>query len=273
MTEKLKNLRSIIVRHEKIIVLFSGGVDSTFLLKMCIDCVGRERVLALTATSESYTPEELEKAERIAAGWRVEHLVVKTAELSDPVFASNPPDRCYHCKRELFGRALAIAEERGGAAVFVGANRDDLSDYRPGHRAAAELGIISPLLEAGLGKEEIRSHSRELGLPTWNAAPNPCLASRIPYGSEITVEKLETVGEAEAFIRSLGFSEIRVRHHGDIARIETLPRDIACLCEPANRQAICRHLKSLGFTWVALDLEGYRQGSLNETLDKGLEQS
>jgi len=271
MYEKLETLSAVIIKSGKIIVLFSGGADSAFLLKMCAVFAGPSNTIAVTAVSESYTGAELENAKKFAAELNVEHLVIKTSELSNPSFAANTPDRCYHCKKELFSNVLKIAEKRGVKTIFDGTNYDDLSDYRPGRRASAESGIISPLLDAGLTKEDIRRYSKDMSLETWDAVPNPCLASRIPYGNPITAEKFDAVRLAESFIRELGFRELRVRHHGETARIEVPPEEIPRICDGKIRLPICRYLKDLGFTWVALDMDGYRRGSMNETISAGKE--
>ena len=266
MYEKLENLSTTIIKSGKIIVLFSGGADSAFLLKMCAVFARPSNTIAITAVSESYTKSELEKAKHFVAKLNIEHLVIETSELSNPSFTANTPDRCYHCKKELFSNVLKIAEERGVKTIFDGTNYDDLSDYRPGRKAAAESGIVSPLLDGGFTKEDIRKYSRKMGLETWDAVPNPCLASRIPYGNAITAEKLNDVRLAESFIRDLGFRELRVRHHGAMARIEVPPEEISHICDEKIRRPICQYLKERGFTWVALDMDGYRRGSMNETI-------
>ncbi|OGV34366.1 MAG: TIGR00268 family protein [Lentisphaerae bacterium GWF2_45_14] len=266
MDKKIEKLSSIIIRSGRTIVLFSGGTDSAFLLKMCAVFAGPSNITAVTAVSESYTKSELENARLFAKGLNVEHLIIETSELSNPSFIANNPDRCYHCKKELFSKVLKMAAERCVKTIFDGTNYDDLSDYRPGRKAAAESGIISPLLDAGFTKEDVRKYSKEIGLETWDAVPNPCLASRIPYGNAITAEKLDAVRLAESFIRELGFRELRVRHHGETARIEVPPEEIPRICDERIRIQICQYLKELGFTWVSLDMNGYRRGSLNENI-------
>lgn len=250
-------------------MLFSGGTDSTLLLKVCADTLGAKHVLAVTAVSESYTGAELESTRELATAMGVEHVVLPTAELSNPEFRANPADRCYHCKKELFAKAKTLAAERGFAVIFDGSNLDDLDDYRPGRRAAKEAGAVSPLLETGLTKADVRQLAKELGLSNWNAPANPCLASRVPYGGEITERKLRAIEQAEAFVKQLGFPVVRVRHHGDTARIEVPPQDIPRLATENVRGQLDAQLKLLGFTWVALDLRGYRTGSLNEALREG----
>jgi uncharacterized protein len=225
-----------------------------------------ERVLAVTALSPTYLQAEAEEAGHIARRLKIPHRFIESDELLIPGFAENPPDRCYHCKAALF-RALAdLAAREGYAFVADGSNRDDESDYRPGSRAAAEFRVRSPLREAGLTKAEIRLLSRERGLPTWDKPAMACLASRFPYGERITAGKLERVGKAEAVLRECGFLQVRVRSHGDIARIEVDPASIEKLTTAGTRERILAALKGLGFAYVALDLEGYRTGSMNEVL-------
>lgn len=258
-----KNLTSL----ESVLVAFSGGVDSSFLLKAAVDILGPENVLAVTAESETYQQFEREEAEANARLIGARHMVIHTEELANPDFASNPPDRCYHCKDELFGKLREMARTMGIRHVVDGTNFDDLSDIRPGRKAAMENEVVSPLAAAGLTKDDIRSLSRELGLPTWNKPAMACLSSRFPYGTGITTELLDRVAAAEACLRGLGFTQFRVRHHGDIARIEVsrdaLPK---FLDDEVSREIIAR-LKELGYVYVTLDLEGYRTGSMNEVLN------
>ena len=244
-------------------VAFSGGVDSSLVLAVAARVLGAQNVAAFTAVSATYLPEELEAASRLAADLGVAHVVMETAEFDDPGFVSNPRDRCYYCKRELLGKMARAAAQRGCAALLDGANLDDLGDHRPGMRAAQERGVRHPLLAAGIGKNEVRKLSRRLGLPTWNAPQQACLASRIPYGDLITHEKLAAVAAAETALRELGFSQCRVRHHGSIARVEVDENQIRRAAGPA-RGAITRRLLELGFTYVTLDLQGFRSGSMNE---------
>ena len=248
------------------LVAFSGGVDSTLLVAEARRILGRDKVLAVTADSETYVPEELRSARDLASRLDVEHLIVETRELEVPNFQHNPPDRCYWCKRELFTRLSRLAKERGLAAVCDGANADDPKEHRPGLRAAAELGVRSPLREAGLAKADIRALSRAMDLPTWNRPAMACLASRFPYGREITAEALERVARAERFLRSLGYETCRVRDHLPVARIEVAVEDLTRLL--GDRERIARDLKALGYSYVALDLEGYRPGAMDETLPK-----
>jgi uncharacterized protein len=263
---KLEGLKRVIGRYKRVVVAFSGGVDSSLVLKSSADTLGGSNVVAVTGTSETYTRNELEEAKKIARRFGVEHVVTETAELSDPKFSSNDEKRCYWCKREFYTRLFAFARERGVDAVFDGSNVDDEGDYRPGRVAAGEFGVVSPLVQAGFGKEDVRRALRSLGLEFWGKPPNPCLASRIPYGNAITKEKLAAVEAGEVFLAGLGFSDVRVRHHGPVARIEVSVSDIGRFAGAETRAKVVERFKSLGFVWVALDLEGYRTGSLNETL-------
>jgi pyridinium-3,5-biscarboxylic acid mononucleotide sulfurtransferase len=245
-----------------VLVAFSGGVDSTLLLKVAHDTLG-ERAVAATADSETYPREELEQARELAALIGCRHVVVRTDELHDPGYAANSPDRCYHCKKTLFTELEPLAEQLGLGAIVYGAMADDIGTHRPGHRAAAEFQVRSPLIEAGLGKAEIRALAQRLGLPNWNKPSFACLSSRIAYGETVTAEKLRALDEAERFVRGLGLHQFRVRHHDTIARLEVLPEDFQLVME--RREAIVARLKELGYVYVALDLQGFRSGSMNET--------
>ena len=260
---KMERLRALLRETGGIAVAFSSGVDSTFLLKVAHEELG-ERVVAVTARSHSFPKREQDEAAAFCAREGIRHVVVDSEELAIPGFRQNPPNRCYLCKKELFARILEIARLEGVFAVAEGSNVDDLGDYRPGLQAIRELGIRSPLREVGLRKSEIRDLSRTMGLPTWSKPSFACLASRFPYGEEISVERLDRVERAEQHLLDLGFEQVRVRSHGDLARIELCPADIPKAV--ARREEIHAALKGVGFTYVALDLLGYRTGSMNEVL-------
>lgn len=265
MHQKLDHLNSIIRRYPSALIAFSGGVDSTFLSHVA-GKVLENKVLLVTAASSTYPVSEQEEAKRLAASMGLPHRIIVSEETDIEGFADNPPNRCYYCKQELFGKLTRLAKKEGYAAVFDGSNADDLGDYRPGRKAISELGVISPLCEAGLTKEEIRTISRERGLPTADKPSFACLASRFPYGEKITRDKLDRVGQAEEKLKRLGFKQFRVRSHQDLARIEVAPAemDLAWSIRSDMNEAI----KSCGFTFVALDLQGYRTGAMNEALDK-----
>lgn len=264
--QKLELLRAKISKLKKVIVAFSGGVDSTFLLKVCADVLGNQNVIAVTANSETYPPEELRAAKEFAKRLGVAHFVIRTNELCNPNFYRNSPNRCYFCKKELVKKLKRVAEEQGIKYILEASNSDDLKDYRPGRKALEEEEVLSPLLD--FSKEEIRKLSKKMGLPTWNKPSQPCLASRFPYGIRITKEALNMVRKAETFLKKLGFKNVRVRHHEALARIEVDRRQIKKLVSEKVVKLLAAHFKKLGYIWVAVDIEGYRQGSLNEVLKK-----
>ena len=247
------------------VIGFSGGVDSTLLFSVAAGVLG-DRALAVTATSETYPERELREAENLAQSLGGRHRVIVSEELEIPGFTQNPVDRCYHCKKELFGKLCAIAAAEGIPVVVDGSNLDDRSDYRPGKRALVELGVRSPLEEAGFTKADIRELSRELGLPTWDKPAFACLSSRFPYGDEITREKVTQVGRAEESLRELGLRILRVRHHGDVARIE-LGEEEFSLAVTTLREEVVSRVKGAGYAYVSLDLQGYRTGAMNEVIE------
>jgi pyridinium-3,5-biscarboxylic acid mononucleotide sulfurtransferase len=269
INEKYKKLKIIILDLKKVLVAFSGGVDSTFLLKTAVDLLGNERVLAVTAISKTMSRQEGRDARTYAENIGVEHVEIETTELDIPDFVQNPRNKCYICKKHRFGRLVELSQERGFDFVVDGENADDPLDFRPGSIAAKELGIRSPLREAGITKQEIRSFSKELGLVSWNKPSFACLASRIPYHELITAKKLNQVDEGEEFLRKLGFlPQLRVRHYGNTARIELDDKDFRKLVQDDIRVRIVHFFKSLGFEFVTIDLEGYNMGSLNRETNK-----
>ena len=248
-------------------VAFSGGVDSTFLLYAAKEALG-DNVVAATASSATFPERELNEAEAFCAERGIRQVVFPSEELSVEGFAHNPKNRCYLCKRELFGKILAIQREQGLAAVLEGSNRDDEGDYRPGLQAVKELGILSPLRAGGFTKQDIRALSKHFGLPTWDKQSFACLSSRFPYGDTISVEKLSMVDRAEQLLMDLGFRQLRVRIHGDLARIELDPEQFPRFMQEDVRVKVAEAFKAIGFTYVTLDVLGYRTGSMNDTLDK-----
>jgi uncharacterized protein len=266
MNDNMDKLKTILKSYEQVMVAFSGGVDSSFLLKICADVLGSKNVIAVTGASETYTPEELEFAENMAREMNLRHIIIRTDEIGDEDFVSNTKLRCYHCKKNFYAKLRETADTEKIKFIVDGTNMDDKDDYRPGLKAAVEFEILSPLLDAGLTKSEIRLHSKAIGLKSWDRPANPCLASRVPYGLRITREKLKVIAQAEDFLRRMGFINIRVRHHDTIARIEIAVQDMPRFMENDIREKTNQYMKSLGFTWVALDIGGYRTGSLNEVL-------
>jgi uncharacterized protein len=263
--EKYENLKRELKSYGSVAVAFSSGVDSTFLLKTAYDVLG-DRVIAVTASSCSFPKRELKEAELFCRENGIKHIIVESEELNIEGFRNNPKNRCYLCKHELFEKILKIAEENNISAVAEGSNMDDNGDYRPGLVAVKELGIKSPLRAAGLYKDEIRALSRELGLNTWNKQSFACLSSRFVYGETISEEKLNMVDRAEQLLLDMDFHQVRVRIHGNMARIELEPAQFPKIMEKDIREKVYRELKSYGFTYVTLDLQGYRTGSMNETL-------
>lgn len=263
---KLVKLKELLGSLPGAVIAYSGGVDSTFLTVIAKEVLG-ERALAVTAVSPTYPEGQLSEAKELAARYGINHLVITTDEFSEPNFTANPPERCYYCKMALFQELKKIAKEKGDWPILVGANVDDLSDYRPGHRAAEELGVRSPLQEVGLTKSEIRELSKAMSLPTWNKPAYACLASRVPYGTQITPEVLKRIDLAESFLTSLGLTQLRVRDHFPVARIEVGRDELDKAWR--NREAITAKLHQIGYPYVTLDLDGFRSGSMNEILKKG----
>ena len=264
LEQRLDRLDGILRAAVSVCIGYSGGVDSAFVAAAAVRTLGEANVLAVTALSESYPDNQRRTAIEVAARFGVPHIELRTDELNDPRYAANPTNRCYFCKTELWGRLVELARERGLATVVDGSNADDAADHRPGARAAREHGVRSPLQEAGLTKQDIREASRALGLPTWDQPASPCLASRLPYGIAVTSGRLRQVEDAESLLRRLGFGEFRVRHHGDVARIEVAPAEIVRALSLA--ETLAAGIRALGFDRVLLDIEGYRRGALNEAL-------
>lgn len=267
---KYDALRRIIGEMESVVVAYSAGVDSTLVLRVAHDVLG-ERVVAATGLSDTYPEEEMAEARELAREIGAEHVMIRTEELTDPRYAMNSHQRCFFCKNELYSRLRAVADQRGLKHVIDGTNADDLGDHRPGLRAARNLGVRSPLQEAGFTKAEIREASAELGLRTWDKPAFACLSSRFPYGTPITIEKLRQVADAERALRKLGFRNFRVRHHDPVARLEVDVDDFARVIE--LHEQIVQAVRAAGYRYVALDLQGYRRGSLNEGLSEKVRQA
>ena len=265
LDEKLNTVRAILSEMDRAMVAYSGGIDSTLVAKLALEVLG-DNAIAMTADSPSLLPEDLEEARVQAKVIGIRHRIIQTHEIEDPNYASNPVNRCYFCKSELYGKLQPLAQELGYPYVIDGVNADDLTDYRPGIQAAKERGTRSPLAEAGFSKLDIREATRELGLPWWEKPAQPCLSSRFPYGEEITVEKLRRVGQAERYLRDLGYRTLRVRSDGDTARIELPVHDIQDFVIATDLTELTKAFKSFGFVFVTLDLEGFQSGKLNQVL-------
>ncbi|MDF5733035.1 MAG: ATP-dependent sacrificial sulfur transferase LarE [Rhizonema sp. PD38] len=269
LAEKLERLKALFTEMEQALIAYSGGVDSTLVAKIAYDTLG-DRALAVTALSPALLKEELEDAEIQAATIGIPHKIVKTHEIENPNYTSNPVNRCYFCKSELHDTLKPLARELGYPYVVDGVNADDLRDYRPGIQAARERGARSPLSEVGVTKAEVRQLSQQLGLPWWDKPAQPCLSSRFPYGEEITVIKLQRVGRAEIYLHKLGLKNLRVRSIGDTARIELPPEQIKDFVLTTDLKVVVSAFQEIGFTYVTLDLEGFRSGKLNQVIEAGL---
>lgn len=265
--DKQKRLLTALARQDSLLVAFSGGADSAYLAWAAHRALG-PRALAVTALSASFSAHDRAQAEAFVRETGVRHEFVETHEFENPLYVANNPDRCFHCKDELFTQMEQLAAARGFSAIAYGINADDTRDFRPGHRAAAQHRVLAPLLDAGLTKSEIRELSRGARLATWNRPASACLSSRVPYGMAVTPEILSRVEQGEAILRSLGFHQFRVRAHGDLARIEIAPEELSRALDPSMTAEFAARFKQIGFAYVTLDLEGYRQGSLNAVLKK-----
>jgi uncharacterized protein len=273
LEQKLDRMREILRSLERVAVAFSAGVDSTFALKVAVDTLGPANVVAVTGRSESLADGEFDASVELARSMGAEHVIIDTHEMQDPNYAANPENRCYFCKSELYTKLDAFIAERGLKAVINGINADDYSDWRPGIQAAVEHAVRAPCAEAGMTKQDIRVLSARLGLPTFDKPASPCLSSRVQYGETITAAKLKQIERSEAFLHDLGFRECRVRHHEKIARIELPAADIARACEPDTRARIDAALREFGYTYVTIDLRGFRSGSMNEVIAFGRRQA
>ncbi|SEA34637.1 uncharacterized protein SAMN05421743_10480 [Thalassobacillus cyri] len=270
LNHKLEKLEEILKDMQTVVIAFSGGVDSTFLLKVALDTLGRENVLAVTADSETYPLEELQEAKQLAAQLDARHEVIETSELNIPGYSENTANRCYFCKKSLFEHLIPIMKEQGYKNIAFGLIADDLGEHRPGTKAAREYNVRGPLQEADLYKNEIRELSQQMGLRTWDKPSFACLSSRITYGEEITIEKLRRIDKSEQVVRSTGIRQVRVRTHGEIARIEVEPQDMPVLLQ--HHSEITAKLQEFGYTYVTMDLSGYKSGSMNKTLQQAVKQ-
>lgn len=262
--QKEQHLKEILLKMERVIIAFSGGVDSTYLLKVSLETLGKENVLAVTADSESFPPSELQETIRLAKILHAPHQVIQMSELSIPGYSENDSNRCYYCKKGLFEQLYPIMIEQGYNNLTFGLIKDDLGEHRPGVKAAIENNVRGPLAEADMTKEDIRIRSKELGIETWDKPSLACLSSRIAYGEKITIEKLKQVDQAEQFIKSFGIKQVRVRVHNEVARIEVDPIDMTNLLK--QHEQVSNYLKLIGYKYVAMDLTGYKSGSMNQML-------
>jgi len=264
LQKKVDALEERLRGMQRVLVAFSGGVDSTLLLKIAYEQLGDDAA-GITAVSASLAPEELEETKRLARIIGVRHILIESYETENPSYLANTPQRCYFCKSSVYKQILDFAQEENYPYIIDGTNADDAGDHRPGRQAARELGIHSPLLETGMSKAEIRQLAQELNLPNWDKPAAACLSSRIPYGTTIEIATLATIAEAERILRSLGLRQVRVRHHGHTARIEVEPQEFAAVL--THRETITGKIKELGYTFVTLDLSGFQSGSLNSLID------
>jgi pyridinium-3,5-biscarboxylic acid mononucleotide sulfurtransferase len=270
--KKLEHMQEILRSLRRVAVAFSAGVDSTFVLKVALDTLGPENVVAVTGRSDSLAEGEFEESRRLAESMGAEHVVIETQEFSDPNYLANPVNRCYFCKTELYSKLDDFIRKRGLSAAVNGVNADDYKDWRPGLQAAKEHVVRAPCAEAGMTKDEIRALSAELGLPTFDKPASPCLSSRVQYGEHITPDKLKQIERSEALLKSLGFRECRVRHHNNLARIELPVQQIELACRPEIRAKIDASFREFGYAYVTIDLRGFRSGSLNEVIAFGQRQ-